>query len=278
MFGGYGGRRSFGGGRLLIAAIMVIVALVGYFGSSQVNPVTGQTQHVNMSPQEETAMGLQAAPEMEAQFGGLSSNQQATALVERVGNQVWQRSDAAKGPYQFQYHLLADQQTINAFALPGGQVFITEALMLRLQTEGQLAGVLAHETSHVILRHSAEQLAKSQLTQGLTGAAVIAAVNPNDPRSYRTAEFATLVNQMVNLKFSRTDETQADTFGVKYMSRAGYDPRSMIDVMKILEASSSGGQQPEFMSTHPDPGNRIQNIQQAIDQLFPNGVPDGLKR
>ena len=88
-----------------------------------------------------------------------------------------------------------------------------------------------------------------------------------------------LVNQMINLKFSRTDETQADTFGVKYMSQAGYDPRSMIDVMKILEASKQRRHRPaEFMSTHPDPGNRIQNIQQAIDQLYPNGVPDGLKR
>jgi predicted Zn-dependent protease len=128
------------------------------------------------------------------------------------------------------------------------------------------------------LRHSAEQLAKSQLTQGLTGTAVIAAVNPNDPNSYRTAQFAMLVNQMINLKFSRTDETQADTYGVKYMSQAGYDPRSMIDVMKILEQSSTGPQPAEFMSTHPDPGNRIQTIQQAIDQLYPNGVPDGLKR
>ncbi|MGE5602935.1 MAG: M48 family metalloprotease [Nitrososphaerales archaeon] len=276
----YGSRgRSFpGGGRLIIAAIMIVVALVGYFGSSQVNPVTGQTQHISISPEQETAMGLQAAPEMEAQYGGLSSNQQASELVARVGNQIWQNSDAAKGPYQFEYHLLADQQTINAFALPGGQVFITEALMSLLQTEGQLAGVLAHETSHAILRHSAEQLAKSQLTQGLTGAAVIAAVDPNDPRSYRNAQFAMLVNQMVNLKFSRTDEVEADTFGVKYMAQAGYDPRSMIDVMKVLEQSSTGPRPAEFMSTHPDPGNRIQNIQQAIDQLYPNGVPAGLKR
>lgn len=277
MFGN-GGRRSFGGARLLVAAIMIVVALIGYFGSSQINPVTGQTQHVNMSPQEETAMGLQAAPEMESQYGGLSSNQQAAAMVERVGNQVWQSSDAKSGPYQFKYHLLADPQTINAFALPGGQVFITEGLMSHLQTEGQLAGVLAHETSHVILRHTAEQLAKSQLTQGLTGAAVIAATNPNDPNSYRTAQFAMLVNQMINLKFSRTDETQADTYGVKYMSQAGYDPRGMIDVMKILESTRNGPQPAEFMSTHPDPGNRIQNIQQAIDQLYPNGVPAGLKR
>ena len=223
-------------------------------------------------------MGLQAVPEMEAQFGGESSNQQAVALVQRVGDQVWQHSDAAKGPYQFEYHLLADQQTINAFALPGGQVFITEALLSRLQTEGQLAGVLAHETSHVILRHSAEQLAKSQLTQGLTGAAVIAAVDPNNPSSYRNAQFAMLVNQMVNLKFSRTDEIEADTYGVKYMAQAGYDPRSMIDVMKILEQSGTGPRPAEFMSTHPDPGNREQNIQQEIDKLYPNGVPAGLKR
>src|SRR5512139_2080316 len=108
MFGS-SGRRGFGGTRLIIAAIMIVVALVGYFGSSQINPVTGETQYINMSPQEETAMGLQAAPEMQAQYGGLSSNQQATALVERVGNQIWQRSDAAKAPYKFEYHLLADQ-------------------------------------------------------------------------------------------------------------------------------------------------------------------------
>ena len=98
MLDGYGGRRRFGGGRLIIAAIMIVVALLGYFGSSQLNPVTGETQHISISPQEETAMGLQAAPEMESQFGGLSSNRQATALVERVGNQVWQNSDAARGP------------------------------------------------------------------------------------------------------------------------------------------------------------------------------------
>ncbi len=273
-----GGRRAGCSGRLIIAAIMIVVALVGYFGSSQLNPVTGETQHISMSPDEERVMGLQAAPEMAAQFGGLSSNQQAAALVERVGRRIWQQSDAAKGPYQFQYHLLADPDTINAFALPGGQVFITEGLMERLQTEGQLAGVLAHETVHVIGRHSAEQISKAQLTQGLTGAAVIAAVDPNDPSTYRTAQFAMLVNQMINLKFGRSDELESDALGVKYMVQAGYDPRSMIDVMKILEQSSSGPRPAEFMSTHPDPGNRIQRIQQAIDELHPNGVPDGLTR
>jgi predicted Zn-dependent protease len=278
MFGGYRRRSAGGGARLIIAAVMVIVALVGYFGSSQLNPVTGETQHISMSPEEERVLGLQAAADMAAQFGGLSSNQQAAALVEQVGNRIWRQSDASRGPYQFEYHLLADRETVNAFALPGGQVFITEALMERLQTEGQLAGVLAHETVHVIGRHSAEQIAKAQLTQGLTGAAVIAAVDPSDPNSYNTAQFAMLVNQMVNMKFSRSDELESDRLGVKYMVQGGYDPRSMIDVMRILEASSSGPRPTEFMSTHPDPGNRVQQIQQAIDELYPNGVPAGLVR
>ena len=272
-----GGRRSFGGGRLIIAAVMIVVALLGYFGSSQLNPVTGETQHVDLSPQEETAMGLQAAPEMAAQFGGLSTNRQATALVQRIGNEVWQSSDATNSPYQFEYHLLADPDTVNEFALPGGQVFITEGLMKLLRTEGELAGVLAHETGHVVGRHSAEQLAKSRLTQGITGAAVIAAVDPNDPSTYRNAQFAMLVNQMINLKFSRSDELEADTLGVKYMGQAGYDPRSMIEVMKILEQAGGSNRPAEFMSTHPDPGNRVQRIEEAIQKYFPNGVPAGLK-
>jgi predicted Zn-dependent protease len=87
-----------------------------------------------------------------------------------------------------------------------------------------------------------------------------------------------LVNQMVNMKFSRSDELESDRLGVKYMVQAGYDPHSMIDVMRILEESSSAQRPVEFMSTHPDPGNRVQRIQEAIDELYPNGVPAGLQR
>jgi beta-barrel assembly-enhancing protease len=270
-------RRSFGGGRLIIALIMAAVALVGYFGSSQLNPVTGETQHVDMSPQEEVAMGLQAAPQMASQFGGLSRNAEAARLVKETGDRIWRQSDASRGPYEFDFHLLADQQTINAFALPGGQIFLTEALLAEFTTEGQLAGVLAHEIGHVIGRHSAEQLAKQRLTQGLTGAAVIAAVDPSDPSTYRTAQFAMLVNQMINLKFSRSDELEADSLGVRYMAQAGYDPRSLIDVMRVLEAAGGPNRPAEFMSTHPDPGNRVQTIEEAIQRIFPNGVPAGLK-
>ena len=115
-------------------------------------------------------MGLQAAPEMESQFGGLDPSQSDQQRVEQIGQHIVQSSPAGETPYQYEYHLLADAQTVNAFALPGGQVFITRALYDRLESDGELAGVLGHETGHVVARHSADQLAKAQLTQGLTGA------------------------------------------------------------------------------------------------------------
>jgi len=273
---GYQPRRRFGGGgRLLIALIMAGVALVSYFGTRQLNPVTNEVQHVSMTADQEIGMGLQAAPEMEAQYGGLSSDAGASARVEQVGERVVARSSAGTTPYKFQFHLLADPQTINAFALPGGQVFITDGLLTQLHSEAELATVLAHEVGHVVARHSAQQLAKSQLTQGLTGAAVIATYDPNDPSSARNAAVIAAIGQLVNMKFGRNDELQADQLGVRFASDAGYDPRSMIKVMQTLE-QEGGARQPEFFSTHPNPEHRIERIQQAIQEKYPNGVPQGL--
>ncbi len=168
-------------GRLLIAAVLVVISLVTYFGSQSTNPVTQDVQHISMSTDQEIAMGLQAAPEVADQFGGLNSSQSDQQRVEQVGQRIVQDSPASTTPYQYAYHLLADAQTVNAFALPGGQIFITRALYDQLQTDGELAGILGHETGHVVARHSAEQIAKAQLTQGLSGAAVIAACDPNSP-------------------------------------------------------------------------------------------------
>lgn len=244
---------------------------------SSVNPVTGQKQHISITPQQEIALGMQAAPQMEQQYGGEEEDPKLHALVEDIGKEVVAHSDAANAPYKYQFHVLADNQTINAFALPGGQVFITDALLKRLTTKGQIAGVLGHETGHVVARHSAAHMAKAQLTQGLTGAAVIASYDPNNPNSYRNAAFAMLIGQLVDLKFSRSDESQADQLGVKFMSEAGYDPRAMIGVMEVLKKASEGGHTPEFFSTHPDPGNREEAIKQEIQQLYPNGVPADMK-
>lgn len=273
----YNGRRPWLSGRIILALCVAAFALFGYFSSSQYNPITEQKQHVKISPDQEIALGLQAAPQMAREFGGESDDPQGQALVSQVGNELIAKTDAGKTPYKFQFHLLADDHTVNAFALPGGQVFITEGLYKHLKTRGELACVLAHEIGHVAARHSAQQLAKQQLTQGLTGAAVLASYDPDDPSSRNTAQVAMLIGQVVNMKFGRGDELQADELGVRFASDSGYDPRSMVEVMHIL-ARLSKSRTPEFFSTHPNPENRIKKIETAIAERFPNGVPEGLVR
>jgi predicted Zn-dependent protease len=272
------GRGGFGGGRIMAAIVIAIISVLGYFGSRQFNPVTKENQHVSMSVDQEIAMGLQAAPELAAQYGGLHADPEARALVERVGRRVVEQSSAKDTPYNYEFHLLADENTINAFALPGGQVFITAALAGRLRTEAELAGVLGHEVGHVVARHAAEHLAKAELTQGLTGAAVIATYDPNDPGSRNSAAVVAAIAQLVNMKFGRDDELESDRLGVRFESEAGYDPRAMLGVMEILSEASQGQAPPEFFSTHPNPERRMERIQQAIQEQFPNGVPEGLEK
>jgi beta-barrel assembly-enhancing protease len=262
------GRSSGVGGRLLMGAILVIISLITYFGSQSTNPVTQDVQHISMSTDQEIAMGLQAAPELADQFGGLDPNQSDQQRVQEIGQRIVQDSPASTTPYQYAFHLLADPQTVNAFALPGGQVFITRALYDQLQTDGELASILGHETGHVVARHSAEQIAKAQLTQGLTGAAVIAACDPNNPNGCVAAsQMAALVGQLIGMKYSRADETEADWLGVCFMNDSGYDPQDMVKVMQILDSLSQGQSPPEFLSTHPDPGNRILQIQADIQNI-----------
>jgi predicted Zn-dependent protease len=243
------------------------MSLVSYFGSRQDNAVTGETQYIGITVDQEIALGLQAAPQMAEEFGGEDPDQNAQALVDDVGNLVVQSSPASQTPYEYEFHLLEDDQTINAFALPGGQIFITRALFDKLQTEGELAGVLGHEVGHVVARHSAEHIAKAQLTEGLTGAAVLATYDPNNPATANTAQVAALIGQLINLKFGREDELEADFLGVCFINDSGYNPEELLSVMQILAESSQGNAPPEFFSTHPNPESRIQRIQEAIQNI-----------
>ena len=261
-------------GRVMIGLIMGVMALVSYFSYREVNPITGEKQHIGISRDQEVALGLQAAPEMAAQFGGLDPRERVQSLVQAVGTRVAERSAAASSDYRFSFHVLRDQETINAFALPGGPIFITAALLHKLGNEAQLAGVLGHEMGHVVARHSAEHLAKSQFAQLLVQAVGVAASDNEHPgRGQQAAAAAGLVSQMATLRYGRNDEMESDDLGVRFMSEAKYDPRSLIEVMDILAASSGGSRRPEFLNTHPDPGNRAERIRAAIAQRFPSGVP-----
>jgi predicted Zn-dependent protease len=264
-----------GRGRLLIAAVIAAVALVTYFGSRQQNPITGKTHAIALSREQEVALGLQTAPRMAAEFGGLDPSSAVQGAVETLGAQLVQRGALAATGYRFRFRVLADRRTVNAFALPGGPVFITRALYDRLENEAQLAGVLGHEAGHVVGRHAAAQIAQSQLLQGLAGAIGVAASDEYG-RGQQAAVLAQVVSRLVQLRYGREDELEADRLGVRFIAEAGYDPRALIRVMDILEAASRGGRPPEFLSTHPDPGNRRQRIRQAIAERFPDGVPANL--
>ncbi|WP_299118349.1 M48 family metalloprotease [uncultured Tenacibaculum sp.] len=243
--------------RLLIGAGIALFALVKYCSSAEINPYTGKKQHISISPKQEIAIGLSSAPQMAQQHGGLYPSQQYQDLVDKIGKKLVDNSIAKQSGYPFDFHLLKDERTINAFALPGGQIFITFALFSKLKNEDQLAGVLGHEIGHVIGRHSAARMAKQDLTQGiLSGAAV-----GFDPS---TAQGMAAIANVINMKYGRSDELESDELGVKLMVDAGYNPESLIGVMEILKAAAGPNRTPEFQSTHPDPENRIEKIKEAI--------------
>ncbi len=255
-------RRGSGGfkTRLIIGLVIAAFALFRYFSNSQHNEITGETQHISMSPEDEIMLGQHSAPQMAQEYGGLHPDSQAQDVIDQIGLQIVENSDAKYAPYPFDFHVLYDENTVNAFALPGGQIFITAGLLNRLQSEDQIAGVLGHEIGHVVGRHSAEQIEKQNLTQGLVGAAAVAGGDTG------SAQMAQMVGNLINMKYGRSDELESDDLGVKFMIQSGYDPKALIDVMKILEEASGGQRTPEFQSTHPSPENRIQQIQEAISK------------
>ncbi len=253
-----GGMTGGMGARLLMGVAMAVFALISYLGSQEFNAVTGENQFVSLTAQQEIALGLQSAPQMMQEFGGLYRDQEVQNAIDDIGWRLVNNSIASQTNWRFEFHVLADSNTINAFALPGGQIFITVGLLSRLDTEDQVAGVLAHEIVHVLARHGAQRIAKSELTNGLVGAVGVASGDAS------AAQIANMVGQFVNMQYGRDDELQSDGIGVCLMIDAGYDPQGMIDVMRVLAEASGGNRQPEFFSSHPNPENRIEAIQSAI--------------
>ena len=240
--------------RILIGLAIVVFAFVQRCSNKEENPYTGRIQNINMSAEQEIAIGLQSAPEMAQQHGGLYPDERMQAFVDAVGQKLVRNSIARETPYTYDFHLLADDRTINAFALPGGQCFITYALFSKLN-ESQLAGVLGHEIGHVIGRHSAERIAESSFWQTLTMGASVGG---------DMGGLVQGIGQNTLLKNGRGDELESDDLGVLLMIQSGYDPYEMIKVMEILKTAAGPNRVPEFQSTHPDPENRIERIKEAI--------------
>ena len=242
--------------RIFIGLAIVAFAFIQRCNNKEENPYTGRVQNINMTADQEIAIGLQSAPDMAQQHGGLYPDQRMQAFVDAVGQKLVNSSIARETPYRYEFHLLADDRTINAFALPGGQCFITYALFKQLN-EAQLAGVLGHEIGHVIGRHSAERIAESSFWQTLTMGATVGA---------DMGGLVQGIGQNTLLKNGRGDELESDDLGVFIMMQAGYDPYEMIRVMQILKEAAGPNRVPEFQSTPPDPENRIEKIKAAIEK------------
>lgn len=246
---------------LIIGLAMAAFQAFKYFTNTQVNPVTGDVQRVQWSPDQEIQLGLQSAPQMAQQHGGLHPDQRAQEYLDNVGEKLMNSQAARTSGYPYDFHLLADDQVVNAFALPGGQCFITAALFGKLQNEDQLAGVMGHEIGHVIERHGAERMAKTGFIQGLIQSVMIGSGGDAS-----MAQIANVVGQYANMKYGRDQELESDKWGIQMMMEAGYNPEEMIGVMDILEAASGGSRTPEWQSSHPSPENRRQNIRDLIER------------
>lgn len=246
--------------RLFIGLIIAAFTLFKYYSNSSTNEITGETQHISISPEQEIQLGLDGRDYMIQESGGLYPDEQIQGYIDMLGADIVKNSDANRTPYQYEFHVLADPNTVNAFAMPGGQIFITMGLLKRLEDKNQVAGVLGHEVGHVVARHSAQQMAEQQLTQGLIGAAGVLGGDMN------SAQYAQMIGSMVNMKYGRDDELESDELGVRFMVQAGYEPSALIRVMEILDEASGGQRAPEFQSTHPSPENRIQKIKAAIEK------------
>lgn len=255
--------RSQGGSGLVIRIIIGLViagfSLFSYLTSSEYNEVVGENQFISMTVQQEIALGRQSVPSLIQEFGGLTRDDDLQAAVEALGEELVAESIAADTPWQFEFYVL-DSDVLNAFALPGGPVFITEEMIRQLDGDvDAVAAVLSHEIVHVLARHGAQRVTQSNLTNGLIGAVAVASGDAD------AAQTAAVIGQLVNLQYGRDDELQSDSIGVCLMLDAGFDPEGMIEVQETLADASNGQRPPEFFSSHPNPDNRIEEIEEAIE-------------
>jgi len=225
------------------------------------NPATGKNEISLVSESQEIQMGQEYARQIVRSMG-VYDDKKVQDYVSRLGTAMAAKSERPQLPWAF---YVMDDPTVNAFALPGGSIFVTRGILTHMNNEGELVGVLGHEIGHVTARHSVQQMTRQQIAQiGLGVGSII---------SSDIAQYAGLASQglgVLFLKYGRDAESQSDMLGFKYMVREGYDPRAMASMFTTLERVSKlegAGDIPEWQSTHPDPGNRVEATMARVDTL-----------
>ncbi|MDY7010960.1 MAG: M48 family metalloprotease [Planctomycetota bacterium] len=224
------------------------------------NPATGKKHFIFISQEQEIAIGAEAAPEFEKEFGGKVPNQELQAYVRMVGGKASAVSER-KMPYEF---TLVQSKVPNAFALPGGKIFITAGLMSKMTNERQLAAVLGHETGHVAAQHNVLGMQKQM---GIAVLADIAGKIAGEEKAESAQAAAKVVAGMASLKYSRDDEYEADELGIRYMTGAGYNPWGMVELLTVLQnlSESESGSLTEMFRTHPLTSKRIAEARDIIE-------------
>jgi predicted Zn-dependent protease len=240
--------------------IMLFIATVLLVISCAVNPVTGKKQIMLMSEAQEIQLGLSYDPQVMATFGAYP-DQNLQNFVQSRGVEIGKISHRPN----LEYHVrVIDSPVVNAFAVPGGYIYLTRGILAQLNNEAELEGVMAHELGHIAARHTVSQQSKQQIGQLLLIGGMIAS-----EKFAQYAQYALQGMQLLFLKFSRDDERQADALGVEYSSKLGYDAHKMADFFKVLQKmslSESAGGIPTFLSTHPDPGDRYNDVNKSATE------------
>ncbi len=240
--------------------VLSVCASILFVISCAVNPVTGKKQIMLMSEAQEIQLGKSYDPQVMATFGEYA-DANLQNFVQTKGAEIGKISHRPN----LEYHVkVVDSPVVNAFAVPGGFVYLTRGILAQLNNEAELCGVMGHEIGHVAARHTVSQQSKQQLGQLLLIGGIIAS-----EKFAQYAQYALEGMQLLFLRFSRDDEREADRLGVEYSSKIGYDAHKMADFFKVLQKmslSESEGGVPTFMSTHPDPGDRYNSVNQKATE------------
>lgn len=243
----------------MVQKILSFIILFGIIVGCAVNPVTGKREFMLISESEEIAMGKKYDPQI-CQMYGVYNDQKIANYVNDLGQRM---AKISHRPYLNYEIKVMDSPVINAFAVPGGYVYITRGILAYMNSEAELAGVMGHEIGHVTARHSAKQQSEAQLAQIGMG---IGSVFIEGFDQY--AGFAGQAVGLLFLKFGRDDERQSDRLGVEYSTKIGYNSNEMSKFFKVLDKMQSNGSNslPDFLSTHPNPGERVVTVKNLTDK------------
>ena len=258
------------GNAMLRRTVAALAALTMLVGGCTTNPATGKRTFTLLSWEEEMAMGAEAAPQMLEQFGGEVQVAELDAFTDRVGFDLVAFVEPGVPTLDWEFYLL-DSDVINAFALPGGKIYMSRGLAERMTSEAQFAAVIGHEIGHVTARHGNQRISQ-QIGFNIAVAAGAIAVGVADEdsavREYGQIGLPVLAvgGNLVLLSYGRDQELEADMLGVRYMAKAGYDPIGALEVQQLLKQASGGGAQglDAFLSTHPPSDQRIDQIRSLL--------------